>query len=30
MPSTKPVAEGPSPEPDAAVPLTVFDEVTKG
>jgi hypothetical protein len=30
MPSTKPVAAGPRPEPEAAVPDTVFDEVTNG
>ena len=30
MPSTKPVADGPKPEPLAAVPLTVLELVTKG
>src|ERR1700742_2110194 len=30
IPSTNPTRPGPSPEPDDAVPATVFDEVTNG
>ena len=30
IPSTNPVDPGPSPDPDAAVPLTVFELVTNG
>ena len=30
MPSTVPIARGPTPAPAAAWPATVLDEVTKG